>query len=370
MIRPRGALRRLFITAHTLIGGYVALEFGQHYANLVHHSGRITSGAGIVVAHQAQNQPLPALGRYISRQGVDVSEAAGFAAQVVSCAGVAHAPFERNVNAGDRQRCEPGLGVRAPEHEFEQPRGRTRRDQILPRQPRPVTQAERRDVDPGPLQKLAADFGAQRGRGFRASVIIDRERVGVARPQLPQHQFGVQVLALFVDDFEHLGERLRFDACDFEKFRFVEWIGDAGYGVIAFDTSPHADAATGQSLFQQLGGEPRRIVDGDVDLEFTRAARDAAEKFHSVAVERWVEADAGLAARDSGGVVDDFEISGLGLNFDRWRFARAGRRGDGERHAVVISRQGADLRAVIELRVVPLPARTEQVAREEAVVAD
>ena len=70
------------------------------------------------------------------------------------------------------------------------------------------------------------------------------------------------------------------------------------------------------------------------------------------------------------GVVDDFEITGLGLNFDRRRIARAGRRSDGERHAVVIDRQGADLRAVIELRVFPLPARTEQVAREEAVVAD
>src|SRR5215470_7047801 len=109
---------------------------------------------------------------------------------------------------------------------------------------------------------------------------------------------------------------------------------------------------------------------GDVYLELARAARDAAEKFHGIAVEGAIDADAGLTVRDSLCVVDYLEITGFGLNFDRRRGAHASRRSDGERHAVVIDRQRADLGAVIELRVVPFPARAEQVAREETVVAD
>src|SRR5262245_42828050 len=144
------------------------------------------------------------------------------------------------------------------------------------------------------------------------------------RPQLPQHQFSVQVLALFVDDFEHLGERLRFDAGDLDQPRFVKWPGEAGDGVQAFDVASHADAATVQSFSEQFGGEARRIVYGDVDLKLLRAARDCPEKLHGVAVEGAVDADAGSTALARPGVVEDFEVAGSGLNFDRGLIARAG----------------------------------------------
>src|SRR5262249_3731740 len=245
-----------------------------------------------------------------------------------------------------------------------------RRDQVLSRQPRSVAQAQWRDLDPGPLQKLAADLVPHRRGGVRASVIVEGALVGAPGPQLPQQQFRMQVLALFVDDFEHLGERLRFDAGDFEQLRFVERPDEAGGGVQAIDPASNADTATVQSFSEQYGGEASRIVYGDVDLDLIRAARDRPEKLHRIAVEWAVDADAGSTAVARPGVVDDFEVARLRLNFDRGLIARASRGSDGERDAVVIDRQGADLSAVIELRVVPLPAGTEQIAGEKAVVAD